>query len=139
MRTPILLAISLFLLILSGCTTFKEAVNPYNEQFKCRAKGDSGQCIDTPAAYDKARHPETDGSAKEITTLLKQQVINKRYHTVSNLLRQPEKPMLQPPKILRVLLLPYESKDEELFMSRYVYLKIKKSDWLLTELTDERG
>lgn len=38
-------------------------LNPYNEDFKCRAKDDMGECIDTPTAYQKARYPETETEA----------------------------------------------------------------------------
>jgi conjugal transfer pilus assembly protein TraV len=45
--------------------------------------------------------------------------------------------MLQPPKILRVLLLPYKGEDNELFMTRYVYVKIEDSKWILTDLNEK--
>ncbi len=56
---------------------------------------------------------------------------------LAELLQEEKKPLLQPPKILRVLLLPYKGEDEELFMSRYVYLKIEDSKWILTDLTEQ--
>ncbi len=61
----------------------------------------------------------------------------KPLQNVSELLKEESKPLLQPPKILRVLLLPYKGDDEELFMSRYVYLKIEDSQWVLTDLKEQ--
>ena len=67
----------------------------------------------------------------------KQEVQDNRYKVVAKLLQEEKKPLLQPPKILRVLLLPYKGEDEELFMSRYVYVKIEDSKWILTDLTEQ--
>ena len=46
--------------------------------------------------------------------------------------------MLNPPKILRVLLLPYKGENNELFMTRYVYLEIEPSQWVLTEVSEKK-
>ncbi len=123
----------LFLVLLTGCGP---VLNPYNEDFKCRAKGDAGECIDTPTAYKKARHPEAE-LAPGPGENAQQELQDNRYKIVSELLKEETKPLLQPPKILRVLLLPYKGEDEELFMSRYVYLKIEDSQWVLTDLEEE--
>ena len=122
-------------LILSGCSPLKTAVNPYEEDFKCRAADDTGKCVDTPKAYEEARYPDT---AKEgSTTKLDQQVPNTRYKLLAGLLENEKKPLLQPPKILRVLLLPYRGENDELFMTRYVYLKIEDSQWILTDINEK--
>jgi len=125
----------LFLVLLAGCGP---VLNPYNENFKCRAKDDAGECIDTPTAYQKARYPETEAEmAQESAETAQQELQDNRYKIVSGLLQEETKPLLQPPKILRVLLLPYKGEDEELFMSRYVYLKIEDSQWVLTDLEEQ--
>jgi conjugal transfer pilus assembly protein TraV len=36
-----------------------------------------------------------------------------------------------------VLLLPYQGEEEELFMTRFVYVKIEDSRWVLTDLTEK--
>lgn len=123
------------MLLLAGCGP---VLNPYNEDFKCRAKDDAGECIDTPTAYQKARHPETEIEVvPTLTENAQQEVQDNRYRIVAELLKEETKPLLQPPKILRVLLLPYKGEDEELFMSRYVYLKIEDSQWVLTDLEEQ--
>jgi conjugal transfer pilus assembly protein TraV len=52
-------------------------------------------------------------------------------------MQEPDKPMLEPPKIMRVLMLPYKGENDELFMTRYVYLKLKESEWVLTDISEK--
>ncbi len=130
---------SLFLLfLLTACGPLQETVNPYNENFKCRAGDDAGECIDTPTAYKKARYPKpvSGGEAKQAVGITRE-IQDNRYRLVAGLLQEEKKPLLQPPKILRVLLLPYKGESGELFMSRYVYVKIEDSKWILTDLSEE--
>jgi conjugal transfer pilus assembly protein TraV len=122
-------------LIMSGCSPLKTAVNPYEEDFKCRAADDTGKCVDTPKAYEEARYPDT-AEEKSIREL-DQQVPGNRYKLLVDLLPGEKKPLLQPPKILRVLLLPYRGENDELFMTRYVYLKIEDSQWILTIINEK--
>ncbi len=130
----------LFFFLLTACGPLQETVNPYNENFKCRARDDAGECIDTPTAYKKARYPEpapAPGEEAEPATGITQEIQDNRYRLVAGLLQEQKKPLLQPPKILRVLLLPYKGEGDELFMSRYVYVKIEDSKWILTDLSEE--
>ena len=62
---------------------------------------------------------------------------NSRYKALTELLAEPDKPMLEPPKIMRVLMLPYKGENDELFMTRYVYLKLKESQWVLTDISEK--
>ncbi len=125
----------LFVLLLSGCGP---VLIPYNEDFKCRAKDDTGECVDTPTAYKKARFPEADEEENsEPIANPQQELQDNRYKLVAELLEEETKPLLQPPKILRVLMLPYKGEGEELFMSRYVYLKVEDSQWVLTDLAEQ--
>ena len=125
----------LSMLLLAGCGP---VLNPYNEDFKCRAKDDAGECIDTTTAYQKARYPKTEAAVTpDPAETAQQELQENRYKIVSELLKEESKPLLQPPKILRVLLLPYKGEEEELFMSRYVYLKIEDSQWVLTDLEEQ--
>ncbi len=125
-------------ILLTACGPLQETVNPYNENFKCRARDDAGECIDTPTAYKKARYPEpVSGDEAEPATGITHEIQDNRYRLVAGLLQEEKKPLLQPPKILRVLLLPYKGESGELFMSRYVYVKIEDSKWILTDLSEE--
>jgi conjugal transfer pilus assembly protein TraV len=149
------LLLPLSLLLLSGCGGVGRVVNPYEEDFKCRTRDDAGKCISTPSAYKEARFPDADNAsatnctdangdtapcppatpdASNIHQLTAQ---NSRYKTLTALLAEPEKPMLEPPKIMRVLMLPYKGENDELFMTRYVYLKLKESEWVLTDINEK--
>jgi conjugal transfer pilus assembly protein TraV len=127
-----------FLLLFQACAPLQDAINPYEENFKCKTKDDAGECIDTPTAYKNARYPEPESSAEQdVVDETKQIIQDNRYKILTDLLEEPERPMLKPPKILRVLLLPYKGEDDELFMTRYVYLKIEDSKWILTDLNEK--
>ncbi len=89
-----------------------------------------------PTAHQKARYTESIGFEPEPIRGLQQEVQENRYRIVAELLEE-EKPLLQPPKILRVMVLPYKEEDAELFMTRYVYVKIESSNWILTDLTEQ--
>ncbi len=53
------------------------------------------------------------------------------YSEMTRLLKEPLTPMLSPPKIMRVLLLPYKGSDKELFMYRYIYFMVDEPSWIL--------
>ena len=129
---PLLIGL-LILTVVAGCAPVKNAVNPYEEQFRCRAKDSEGQCVDTPTAYRQARVPDP---TTETTSAVQDEAQSERYRAISDLLAAPETPLLNPPKILRVLLLPYRGEANELFMSRYAYLEIEPAEWVLTEVRE---
>jgi conjugal transfer pilus assembly protein TraV len=134
-------------LLLAGCG---QILNPYEEHFKCKAPAEDGKCLDTPSAYLEARYPElTPGTADTCpdcpkgaptptTTPTTGTPHDARYRLLADLLEEPEKPLLRPPKILRVLMLPYEGEGGELFMTRYIYLQVENGKWLLTEQKEKR-
>lgn len=127
----------LALLGLSACAPIENAVNPYEEDFKCRAGDETGKCIDTPSAYKEARYPAIEEPLQPDVPTPGSNASHQRYRLVAGLLEEPQKPILQPPKIMRVLLLPYEGEGEELFMTRYVYLKVEESDWILSDISEK--
>lgn len=133
-----MLAMVAMVTLLSACAPMKDAVNPYNENFKCRASGDDGKCIDTPSAYKEARYPVPEDALANQTEVESQ--VNSqanRYRMLAELLPEEKKPILQAPKIMRVLLLPYKGENQELFMTRYVYVKIEDSDWILSNINEK--
>jgi conjugal transfer pilus assembly protein TraV len=145
----------LLLLLLSGCGGVGRIVNPYEENFKCRTRDDAGNCISTPSAYKEARFPDADNAGETSCTNTNGDTVpcpptttdasninqltaqNSRYKALTALLTEPDKPMLEPPKIMRVLMLPYKGENDELFMTRYVYLKLKESGWVLTDISEK--
>ena len=49
----------------------------------------------------------------------------------SGLLKEPKTPIVAPPKVMRVLLLPYTGQENEFYMLRYVYFFVDKPRWIL--------
>ncbi len=131
-----ILACLAVLILVSGCAGVKDAVNPYEENFRCKAKDSDGKCLDTPTAYKEARLPY--GLVSENSNDSQIEAQNSRYKALTDLLEAPETPVLNPPKILRVLLLPYKGENNELFMTRYAYLEIEPSQWVLTEVSEKK-
>ena len=131
-----LLAVIVILFCVSGCAQVKDAVNPYEENFRCKAKDSEGQCLDTQAAYKEARLPDGQGDENSNTSQIEAQ--NSRYKALTDVLEAPETPVLDPPKIMRVLLLPYKGENNELFMTRYAYLEIEPTQWVLTEVSEKK-
>lgn len=148
MNSSRLLVLAMTVALLSGCGP---VLNPYQENFKCKTPGEDGKCVDTPTAYKDARFPE-NALAKESdkkphldsdeTTVSSntegqresgEDITAARYRVLTGLLKEPKKPLLQPPKILRVLMLPYEGERQELFMSRYVFVQLENARWVLTD------
>ena len=127
----------LVLSLVSGCASVKDAVNPYEETFKCRAKDSEGKCVDTPSAYKEARLPDNQNTNSSTSTS-QIEAQNSRYKMLTDLLEAPETPVLNPPRILRVLLLPYKGENNELFMTRYAYLEIEPAEWVLTEVSEKK-
>jgi conjugal transfer pilus assembly protein TraV len=134
-------------ILLAGCGPI---LNPYEEHFKCKTPAEDGKCLDTPSAYLEARYPEPAPGSVETcldcppkapaptTTPTTITPHDARYRMLAELLEEPEKPLLRPPKILRVLMLPYEGESGELFMTRYVYLQVENGKWLLAEQKEKQ-
>jgi conjugal transfer pilus assembly protein TraV len=141
-HTKIIL-VTLFLTLSCSCSPI---LNPYEENFKCTASDDIGECVDTTTAYHNARFPgpakSEDTAEEQVQTgdivptqapLRNHQLQYARYQAITEFLEEPSQPLLLPPKTLRVLMLPYEGRDGELFMPRYVYLQVEDARWLVTE------
>jgi len=110
-------------LTLSGCAVF----NPYEENFRCR-RTDSGRCVDVPTAYHMAK--DLDGNTARAANTEYEESL---YRRVTELLQAPSTPVVAPPKVMRVLMLPYEGDGNELFMPRYAYIFLDRPRWVLTD------
>lgn len=53
------------------------------------------------------------------------------YDRFSGLLKEPQTPIVAPPKVMRVLLMPYTGQENEFYMLRYVYFFVDKPRWIL--------
>jgi conjugal transfer pilus assembly protein TraV len=121
----------LLFLLLSGCGA---ALNPYHENFNCQAPEDTGHCVDTPSAYDEA--VGINQAVKGETVSTEKQIDAARLDRLAQLLKEPQAPMIVPPRILRVLILPYKG-GEDLFMARYAYLQVESAGWVLTGIDED--
>jgi conjugal transfer pilus assembly protein TraV len=147
---------------LCGCSV----VNPYHENFVCRAPDDKGHCVGMGDAYGNAigeidlDAPEVNG--KKCKTCAKDNIAqhidfatlakgskkdnnqeayqNAVYSRLIGLLENPETPMVDPPRIMRVLILPYKDDGDVLYMPRYTYLKVEESRWVIGDyLVNDKG
>jgi conjugal transfer pilus assembly protein TraV len=118
-------------LLLTGCGA---VLNPYHENFNCQAPKDAGHCVDTPSAYDEA--VGTKQPLKGEAANPEKQIESARLDRLAQLLKEPKTPMIVPPRILRVLILPYKG-GEDLFMTRYAYLQVDSARWVLTGIEED--
>ncbi|OPY70747.1 MAG: Type IV conjugative transfer system lipoprotein (TraV) [Syntrophorhabdaceae bacterium PtaU1.Bin034] len=125
--------------VASGCSTVGEAINPYGSSFNCRL-AENGKCITMTGAYHESLQPvdsKNDGKKKGKAGEPKETDVSEAtyqgslYRKLSGLLEEPDTPMIAPPKVMRVLLLPYKGTDKELFMYRYAYFLIDDYSWVL--------
>ena len=61
------------------------------------------------------------------------------YDKFSGLLKEPQTPVVAPPKVMRVLLLPYTGQENEFYMLRYVYFFVDKPRWILGDTVTADG
>jgi len=112
------------LLTLSGC------LNPYAGDFKC-PETDNGKCVSVEDAYHESRGNPLGMSSQPSTGDYHEAL----YGRMAGLLKEPETPMVVPSKVMRVLMLPYEGKDEELYLYRYAYIFTDRPRWILADPT----
>ena len=124
---------------LSGCAG---AMNPYSSSFSC-PNFKNGRCESVEDAYKSS----TDGKYQDLwkesgAGKSKKEKIEPTdadlyqstlYGRLNGLLKSPVSPMVVPPQVMRVLILPYTGRDNELYMERYVYLFLSGPKWLLND------
>jgi conjugal transfer pilus assembly protein TraV len=120
---------------IAGCTSIGEALNPYKSNFECPIT-DKGKCISVAKAYNDSLEEQTTGSNIKTGSTISGQAgettyQNSVYKTLAAMLSEPVTPVVAPPKIMRVLLLPYTSTDNNLFMLRYAYFFADKPKWVI--------
>lgn len=141
--------ISLLVATLTGCSML-----PYENDYSCRLKDNYGKCISVESAYTEAVTGESQGepmkpkskqrfgsrAKSNETTQLSKNPANaydnyrdRTYQQLSEMIKQPNTPLLQPPKVIRTLVVSYSpsSKQDTLYMPRYVYTVIQDPKWVL--------
>jgi len=133
---PHFVVVMLVATLVAGCSTVGEAINPYSSSFNCKMT-ESGKCITMTGAYKQSLQPKDskdDRKWKEKAgdpDTLQATYQGSLYKKLSGLLEEPETPVIAPPKVMRVLLLPYKGTDKELFMYRYAYFVVDDYSWVL--------
>ena len=119
--------------LLASCNTVGNTINPYKSNFNCPYK-ESGKCISMTGAYDESRQelaqPTATGKASITPTNGEKAYQEGVYKKLSGLLDEPKTPLIAPPKVMRVLLLPYKN-ERDLYMYRYAYFVVDDFRWVL--------
>ena len=119
----------LSIVFLAACSTAGNAINPYKSNFNCPYK-ESGKCISMTGAYDESRQQADPAKATLIRTNGETAYQEGVYKKLTGLLEEPKTPLIAPPKVMRVLLLPYKN-DRDLYMYRYAYFVVDDFRWVL--------
>jgi conjugal transfer pilus assembly protein TraV len=134
-------------LFLCGCSTL---LNPYQSGFNC-PETENGKCVSVQTAYRESLNPlvKSEGEScldcgKSTPEEMAASPEEKGYRAallnrITGLLKEPETPMVAPPRVMRVLLLPYKGDGGELFMPRYAYLFVDSPTWILDGYLVEKG
>ncbi len=143
--------ITLFLIIIvTGCSP-KKLFNPYEEDFACKGGGNNGDCMSTREAYEeslryqyhcdngkyrnkKRESAGTDKNGKEKTHKPMPPTSgdiyrDKKFETLTKLVDEEAPPLVVPPDVVRVLILPYTSSDNDMYGLRYSYFFATEPSW----------
>lgn len=143
-------SVLLFSFVLYSCG---KAVNPYHGEFEC-PPSEKGKCTGIPQAYKESLSKEGDSVSYNLAqtfdnrtsngTFVRDQLllspaesqyIESLYDILSKLLKDPQTPVVVPPKIVRVLILPYQGQGEkEFYSARYVYVIVEDPKWVLQNI-----
>lgn len=138
------------LVLLNGCA---KVVNPYSSQFEC-PQAEKGKCVDISTAYEISLSQEKereiskaqgfDNKTDNATSYLRGELllspaekayVEGLYNVLTKLLKDPQTPIIAPPKIVRILILPYQGADDKKFYSaRYVYVIVDEPKWVLQNI-----
>lgn len=146
----------LLTLCLTACSA--KTFNPYDDEFDCPYV-DRGKCISVDDAYRESLEENAfileEISPPQETTKQKNQLQNggageektnpsekpktarynyqkALYNELTGMLREPETPLVIPPKTMRVLLLSYTSENNELYGDRFVYFFTTEATWSIS-------
>jgi conjugal transfer pilus assembly protein TraV len=81
-------------------------------------------------AYDESRQQMDPAKAAILPTNGEKAYQEGVYKKLAGLLEEPKTPLIAPPKVMRVLLLPYKN-DRDLYMYRYAYFVVDDFRWVL--------
>lgn len=131
--------------ILFGCGA---AFNPYESQFEC-PQAEKGKCVGIPEAYKESLNSTVNGTynvyeeiygkrGEMLLTPTEERYVESLYQKLTDLLKEPNTPVVMPPKVVRVLVLPYsEESNKALYSSRYIFVLVDEPKWLLHNIIQQ--
>lgn len=136
MKRSLLLGAALAPLVLSGCSLFV----PFDSEFMCPGTTDYGKCTDVQGAYSDAlggelpadeaiakdrKRDKNDRPPEPRSRSVARANVNRykaaEYAELAKVIEDPVTPLVQPPKILRTLIVAYATGEKTLYMPRYVF------------------
>lgn len=132
------LLLILISVVVFGCAS---AMNPYSENFTCPIM-EHGKCVPIQQAYQESvtGKPITLEEQKKEKPQPEYSPVEDVYRDalftkLSQLLKEPRTPLLAPPKVVRVMILPYQdTTGKEFYSARYVYTLVEEPQWILQNL-----
>ncbi|WP_028845497.1 TraV family lipoprotein [Thermodesulfovibrio thiophilus] len=120
-----------------GCAS---AMNPYEDDFTC-PMNEKGKCVPIKQAYEESKVLKLEEKATQpkeaVYSPLEEEYKDALFSKLANLLREPKTPVIAQPKIVRVMMLPYQGDSgKELYSARYIYLMVDEPKWILQNLTN---
>lgn len=125
MKTVLMILVAASLL--SGCAKFscgqypQTGCSPVSENYA----DTNGQLHDYRHDFNKANNGEDD-KKKALKPRISVSAGNKKLNYA-----HPGDPILSPPRVLRVLVMPWETKDGDLNAGGYLFLRVQDSQWVL--------
>lgn len=117
-----------------GCAS---VMNPYEGDFTC-PMNEQGKCVPLKEAYEESRvlKLEEKTQPKNIPySPVEEEYRDALFSKLANLLKEPKTPVVAQPKIVRVMMLPYQGDSgKELYSARYIYLMVDEPKWILQNL-----
>ena len=81
---------------------------------------------------EKDSHKEGFVGGYLLLSPAERQYVESLYDVLTKLLKDPRTPVIMPPKIVRVLILPYEGNGgKNLYSARYIYVIVEDARWVL--------
>lgn len=132
-----LVLIFCFAFCVAGCAS---VVNPYSSDFTC-PQMEKGKCVPIMEAYEESLKNQVitveekkDTPAKERSSL-EESYRDLLFERMARLLKEPKTPLLAPPKVVRVMILPYQAEQgKEFYSARYVYVVVEDPYWILQNI-----
>jgi len=97
------------------------------EEAKKNNMAEEAYCTDCIKDKKEASAGPGKAGADDQESIYKREV-NKK---LSEMLKEPNTPLLAPPKVMRICILPYRGDQNELYMMRYVYLLVDEPKWVV--------